>query len=188
MGPVDTIMGKNPARIAKLNRTENGLGPFVLEWLSSEIRRWAKSLALIDDRGQTFSLTAADFTPTDQNGKAMHDIAALMDRRCCRSVFAQVAQQSRVREVFLKNTEQDMKVLLKSAVLDFAPAEEWDYVPDWWGKTAGAPGSYAVEHDYLVLDSLLEYGYSGIEDTLAMFDGHMTQHQREVSFDKFERF
>lgn len=187
MGPVDTIVGKNPARIAKLNRTENGLGPFVLEWLASEIRRWAKSLALIDDSGQPFSLTAADFLPTDQNGQALHDIAALMDRRGCRNVFAQVAQQSRVREVFLKNTEEDMKHLLKSAVQDFAPAEEWDFVPDWWGKAAGAPSSYAVEHDYLVLDSLLEYGYSGIEDTLAMFDGHMTQHQREVSVAEFER-
>ena len=183
IGPVETIVGKSQARAVKLNKTENGLGPFVLEWLTNEIRRWAGSLGLVDDRGQPFSLTAADFTPTDRNGTALHEIAALMDRKCCRTVFAQVAQQSRVREVFLKNTEQGVKFLLKNAVQDFASADEWDCVPDWWGKTVEAPGSYSVEYDYRILDSLLEYGYSGIEDTLAKFDEQMAQQGREVSFE-----
>ena len=180
MGPVETIVGKNHARIAKLNKTENSLGPFVLEWLSDEIRRWAGSLGLVDDDGQPFSLTAADFPPR-QNGEALHEIAAFMNPSCCRSVFSQVAQQSRVRDVFLKNTEQGVKSLLKVAERDFAPADEWENVPDWWGKTTDVPASYSVEFDYLALESLLEFGYSGIEETLAVFDCQAAQNRAKVS-------
>ena len=179
MGPVETILGKTQARIVTLHKTENGLGPFVLEWLSDEIRRWAESLALVDDEGQPFSLTAADFPPSHQNGEVHHERAAIMNPKCCRSVFSQVAQQSRVRDVFLKNTEQCVKSLLKIAVRDFAPAEAWEHAPDWWGKTPDTTATYSVESDYLVLHSLLEFGYSGIDS--AVLDGQAAQHRPKVS-------
>jgi hypothetical protein len=168
MGPVESIVGKSPSKIAKLNKSENGLGPFVLEWLTDEIRRWADSLKLVDVKGQPLSYTAADFAPSNDDGPDLNAIAALMDRKACRTVFSQVAQQSRVREVFLKNTDTGVKFLLRNAIRDFADPSEWAYKPSWWGNAASdSPDEYSVMHDFVVLDSLLEYGYSGIEETLA---------------------
>jgi hypothetical protein len=179
MGPVESIVGKSSSRITKLNQSENGLGPFVLEWLTEEIRRWAESLKLVDARGEPLSYTAADFAPTDRNGADLHAIAALMDRKACRTVFSQVAQQSRVREVFLRNSEMGVKFLLQNAIRDFADPSEWDYKPSWWGNAVDeSPGEYSVMHDFVVLDSLLEYGYSGIEETLATLK---EQQELEVS-------
>lgn len=180
MGPVESIIGKSASKIAKLNKSENGLGPFVLEWLTHEIRRWAESLKLVDAMGQPLSYTASDFTPDDRNGTELHAIAALMDRKSCRTVFSQVAQQSRVREVFLKNTETGIKFLLRNAIQDFADPNQWDYKPRWWGNpVGGSTENYSVTHDFAVLDSLLEYGYSGIEETLA---GFKEQQGFEVSY------
>lgn len=164
---------KQLSSASKLNKSENGLGPFVLEWLSTETRRWAESLKLIDGTGHPLSYTAADFTPNAKQDKELHSIAALIDKKGCRTVFAQVAQQSRVRQVFLKNSEIEVKSLLKVAVLNFANETEWEEKPLWWGKETmdeDTAASYSIQHDYLILDSLLEYGYSGIEETLSQFN------------------
>jgi hypothetical protein len=168
MGTIESIAKKSASKIAALKKTENHLGPFVLEWLTEEIHRWAESLELVDISGRPLSYTAADFAPDPRHGIELHSIAALMDKDGCRAVFAQVAQQSRVREIFLKSTPEDISLLLTNACHNHAEIDEWEDRPSWWGQSI--PCSYSIQHDYLILDSLLEYGYSGIEETLAQFN------------------
>jgi hypothetical protein len=181
MGPVEALAGKNHSRILKLNSTENGLGPFVLEWLSDEIRRWATALAIIDDRGQPFSFVAADFT-LGLKEKVHNELAALMDSTSCRSVFAQIAQLSRVRSIFLKNTQEIVRSSLSVAVQDFSPVIAWNDAPDWWGNSSSEVVPYSIDHDLIILDALLEYGYNGIEDTFSELELNMCRKQKVRNF------
>jgi hypothetical protein len=53
-----------------------------------------------------------------------------MDHNACRTVFSQVAQQSQVREAFLRNTETGVNFLLEKVIRDFADPLEWAYKPE----------------------------------------------------------
>mmetsp|Transcript_16027 Transcript_16027/g.18513 ORF Transcript_16027/g.18513 Transcript_16027/m.18513 type:complete len:932 (+) Transcript_16027:119-2914(+) len=164
-GPLESLVGKNGATITEIKKSENLLGSAVLGWLSEEIERWAKSLEVVDISGYPLSYIAADFAPNQCQGKELHSAAALMEQTGCRAVFGQVAQQSRVRKIFLTSKRDEMNQLLIKAVDKFIDDGEWADQPSWWGQDTKSSG-FSIQHDYFVLESLLAFGYGGIENTI----------------------
>jgi len=178
MGPIESMSVQSADGIAALKKAENLLGPFVLEWFDEEIQRWAKSLELVDISGKPLSYIASDFVPDEQHGKVLHTVAALMEQGGCRSVFGQVAQQSRMRSIFLKNGQDKVCILLNKAIKSFIEHDEWTDKPSWWGGSTDSTAC-SILHDYFVFETLLTFGYGGVESALLEFNA---QQGIKVSF------
>lgn len=149
--------------------SENGLGQGVLAWMQKEVARWANSLGLVDFTGSSINLTAVDFAEEDDQ-EAIFSITALMEREDCRAVFAQIAQQSRVRSIFLGHRAQAVNSLVERAVNRCKSTENsWVDLPVGWGKA-----------DERLLAALLEYGYSGIQDALRGFNMEVVSLEQQM--------
>eukprot|EP00546_Thalassionema_frauenfeldii_P003334 CAMPEP_0178934636 /NCGR_PEP_ID=MMETSP0786-20121207/23988_1 /TAXON_ID=186022 /ORGANISM="Thalassionema frauenfeldii, Strain CCMP 1798" /LENGTH=2235 /DNA_ID=CAMNT_0020612471 /DNA_START=60 /DNA_END=6767 /DNA_ORIENTATION=- len=169
MVPIEPMSVQSTDGMAALKKTENLLGPFVLEWFDDEIQNWATSLELVDISGKPLSYIASDFAPNEKGGKELHTVAALMDQGGCRSVLSQIAQQSRMRSVFLKNGQDQVQAMVNKAVKSFIDHDEWSEKPVWWGQVNDST-SFSSLHDYFVLETLLTFGYGGIESALLEFN------------------
>jgi len=172
MGPVDLKRGTTDIR--KRPPSENGLGTGVLCWMQQEVGRWATSLGVVNYLGQVVNLTAVDFADESEGcDESLFSVAAIMEQVDCRAVFAQIAQQSRVRAIFLKKKPVSVGGLVNTAAeLCRSSEDDWVDQPEWWGGPE--------KHDFMLLDALLEYGYSGIQEALDSFvpelltgDGHI---------------
>ena len=151
MGPVDAKRGSTPKQMKIVNRSENGLGPKVIFWLGTEIGRWAQSLNIVDRAQRPYSSTAAS---TARDGEKGITLFAIMSKQNCRAVFAQVAQLTRSRSIFISKSESEMRELVERAVKQSRSAEDvWEDKPAWWNSCADST------HDYDLLDGLLYHGY-----------------------------
>lgn len=151
-------------KIRQLNKSENGLGTKVLNWFSKDIQKWAAPLGVVDKAGNVLyqtSITASNSHPQSQD-------AALMTRRDCRTVFIQIAQQTRLRSILTKNktdrlsTELIPKVLKQSS---FAMTE-WDASPTWWNEHTKEGSNCSCQDDLDLLAGILDYGYGGFDSLL----------------------
>lgn len=161
MGPVD-LQYAGEKKIRQLNKSENGLGTKVLNWLSKDLQRWAAPLGVVDKAGKVLSQTSI----TSANDHPQSYDAALMTKRDCRTVFIQIAQQTRLRSIFTKNKQERLstelipKVLKKSS---FA-ATEWEDRPSWWNASKDEDCSCQDDLDLLI--GILDYGYGGFDSLL----------------------
>eukprot|EP00984_Skeletonema_dohrnii_P000282 scaffold91_cov114-Skeletonema_dohrnii-CCMP3373.AAC.4 len=162
MGPVD-LQYVGEKKIRALNKSENGLGTKVIHWMSKEMQRWAEPFGILDSAGNIESKTS--ITPAKDHSQS-HD-AAIMTKRDCRTVFIQVAQQTRLRSIFLKNDQTRMrtdlvpKVLKQSSFLSTA----WEDRPSWWNNVRGESHS-SCQDDVDLLAAILDYGYGGFDSML----------------------
>jgi len=160
MGSVDTnYAGEKKTR--QLNKAENGLGTKVLSWFSKDLQRWAAPLGLVDKYGcikYETSITASRDHPQS------HD-AALMTKRDCRTVFIQIAQQTRLRSIFTKiKTERLSKELIPRVLkLPGFAHTEWDASPSWWNANKI---NNECQDDLDLLVGILDYGYGGFDSLL----------------------
>lgn len=159
MGPVD-LQYVGEKKIRALNKSENGLGTKVIHWMSKEMQRWAEPFGILDIAGNVQSKTS--ITPAKDHSQS-HD-AAIMTKRDCRTVFIQIAQQTRLRSIFLKNdrarlqTDLVPKVLKQSSFM----STEWEDRPSWWNKSQGESIS-ACQDDVDLLVGILDFGYGGFD-------------------------
>ena len=142
-------------------------------WFSYELRRWAFSLGIADDRtGRPFCYASADFaTQYPQYG---HDDSlscqSLFGVADCQAVLSQISFLTRLRSMFLKSWSgeaavcSDIHMAVNSAITRTQSSQTttasilWKRRPEWWEATPGDP----FRHDALILDRLLTEGYLGI--------------------------
>eukprot|EP00986_Skeletonema_menzelii_P007190 scaffold2808_cov143-Skeletonema_menzelii.AAC.8 len=159
MGPVD-LQYAGEKKIRALNKSENGLGTKVISWMSKELQRWAEPFGILDSSCNVQSKTS--ITPAKDHSQS-HD-AAIMTKRDCRTVFIQIAQQTRLRSIFLKNdltrlrTDLIPKVLKQSSFT----STEWEDRPSWWNNAQGGNQS-ACQDDVDLLVGILDFGYGGFD-------------------------
>lgn len=163
MGPVD-LQYAGEKKIRQLNRSENGLGPKVLNWLSKDLQKWAGPLGAVDKAGKAISTTSITMA---KDHPQSHD-AAMMTKRDCRTVFIQIAQQTRLRSIFTKNKTDRLsnelipKVLKQSSFV----MTEWEDCPSWWNEAKKDDSSCCCHDDLDLLVGILDYGYGGFDSLL----------------------
>ncbi|KAL7534217.1 hypothetical protein ACHAXR_005733 [Thalassiosira sp. AJA248-18] len=163
MGLVD-LQYAGEKKIRQLNKSENGLGTKVLNWMSKDLQKWAGPLGAVDRAGNVMSTTS--ITPAKDHPQS-HD-AALMTKRDCRTVFIQIAQQTRLRSIFIKNKISRLSTKLIPKVLkqsSFARTV-WEDSPGWWNETKEEDGSCDCQDDRDLLVGILDYGYGGFDALL----------------------
>jgi hypothetical protein len=69
-------------------------------------------------------------------------------------VYNQVVQQTRLRSIFIKNSEEKMKGLIPKALKQ--STTEWGNQPSWWNSVS--------DDDYDLLAAILDYGYGGFDE------------------------
>lgn len=159
MGPVD-LQYVGEKKIRALNKSENGLGTKVIHWMSKEMQRWAEPFELLDSAGKVQSKTS--ITPAKDHSQSYD--AAIMTKRDCRTVFIQIAQQTRLRSIFLKNdiirlqTDLVPKVLKQSSFM----STEWEDRPSWWNSLRCESHSICQD-DLDLLVGILDFGYGGFD-------------------------
>jgi len=163
MGSVD-LQYAGEKKIRQLNKSENGLGPKVLNWLSKDLQKWAGNLGAVDRAGKVLSTTS--ITPAKDHPQS-HD-AAMMTKRDCRTVFIQIAQQTRLRSIFTKNKTARINAELIPKVLkqsSFAMTN-WEDSPAWWNDAEMQEECCDGFHDFDLLEAILDYGYGGFDSLL----------------------
>jgi len=164
MGPVESRSAGVTKKIKELSRQENGLGPRVVQWASKELDRWANSLNIVDENGTCISSTASDY----MEGLPDANLAAFFDRKACRTIFIQVAQQTRLRSIFIKNGTNDVSSLMPKVLRNSRKnGDSWNKCPPWWSsREKDFPDATASKDDTELLVGLLDYGYSGFDEML----------------------
>ena len=163
MGSVD-IQYAGDKKIRQLNKSENGLGTKVLHWFSKDIQKWATSLGVIDQDGNVDSATSI----TVKKDHPQSYDAALMSKRDCRTVFIQIAQQTRLRSIFTKKSMEKLTTELIPRVLSQSSfvMTEWEECPPWWNADTSGESNCNCQDDYDLLCGILDYGYGGFDSLL----------------------
>jgi len=158
MGPVESKSAGASKKMKELSRQESGLGPRVVQWASKELNRWANCLNIVEDSGRCISSTASDY----MEGAPNVTLAAFFDKKACRTIFIQVAQQTRLRSVFIKNGTDEITSLMPKVLRNSRKnGDDWTKRPSWWSSTENA-----CKDDANLLVGLLDYGYSGFDEML----------------------
>ena len=162
MGPVD-LQYAGEKKIRTLNKSENGLGTKVVHWMSKEMQRWAEPLEILDSTGNVHFKTS--ITPAKDHSQSYD--AAIMTKRDCRTIFIQIAQQTRLRSIFIKNDINRLETELIPKVLKQASftCTEWEDRPSWWNSVRDE--SYCnCQDDVDLLIGILDFGYGGFDGLL----------------------
>jgi hypothetical protein len=180
MGPVDTNYA-GEKKIRALNKSENGLGTKVVSWMAKEMQRWAEPLQVLDNAGNVISKTS--ITPAKDHSQSYD--AAIMTKRDCRTVFIQIAQQTRLRSIFIKNDimklQSDLvpKVLKQSSFVN----TEWAERPSWWNSDRDEVHC-SCQDDLDLLVGILDFGYGGFDSLVEhdySFCSKLSEEPAEVS-------
>lgn len=164
MGSVD-LQYAGDKKIRQLNKSENGLGTKVLHWFSKDLQKWAVSLQVVDKDGNVNSETS--ITSSKKDHPQSYD-AALMSKRDCRTVFIQIAQQTRLRSIFTKNSTEKLSTELIPRVLSQSSfvMTEWEDCPPWWNAVTPGENNCHCQDDFNLLRGILDYGYGGFDSLL----------------------
>lgn len=136
----------------------------MLNWQSKELQKWAVPLGAVDSSGNVLSTTS--ITPAKEHPQS-HD-AAMMTKRDCRTVFIQIAQQTRLRSLFTKNSMARMSTeLIPNATKQSSFAHtQWEDCPTWWNKAKNDDDGCSRQDDLDLLIGILDYGYGGFDSLL----------------------
>jgi len=144
---------------------EFGLGSKVLHWCNKELSEWANVLEIIDEqKGEPLPAVSFDYLRDDSE----MDVAAVFDKKSCRTVFVQVAQQTRLRSLFVKNGLDKIahERMPHAVTLSESSGDEWDR-PSWWICNADKIGTpMPCPDDMDLLSGILDYGYSGFDEMI----------------------
>lgn len=145
---------------------EFGLGSKVLHWCSKELSEWANVLEIIDEqKGEPVSAVSFDYMRDDSDMA----VAAVFDKKSCRTVFVQVAQQTRLRSLFVKNGLDKIahERMSHAVTLSESSGDEWNHRPSWWICNADKIGTpMPCPDDMDLLSGILDYGYSGFDEMI----------------------
>ena len=160
MGPID-LQYAGEKKIRALNKSENGLGTKVLNWFSKEIKRWSAPLQIVDGAGNVLSATSIGLA---REHPQSHD-AALMTKRDCRTVFNQVAQQTRLRSIFIKHETDRLssELIPKAFKQSTFSNSDWEERPSWWNSVDNKSTLSDCQDDLDLLVGILDYGYGGFD-------------------------
>ncbi len=163
MGPVD-LQYAGEKKIRQLNKSENGLGTKVLHWFSRDLQKWAVPIEVLDEAGNVKSATSI---AANKDHPQSRD-AALMTKRDCRTVFIQIAQQTRLRSIFSKHRMERLSNELIPKVLKQSSfnATEWEESPTWWNAVTDDESGCHCQDDIDLLVGILQYGYGGFDSLL----------------------
>ena len=136
-------------------RLDLSLGQRVLYWCKKELLKLAHSLELIDKHTQLpYCSTAYDLS---KNNNDFYP-AAYLDKKSCRLIFGQIAQQSRLRSLFVKYSLGGIADNIPKAVKSIkAHGDEWTDQLSWWDE------SDPIRDDYNLLLCLLNLGFSNFD-------------------------
>merc|ERR1712176_1398361 len=99
---------------------------------------------------QPYSKTAFDLS----KHQGFHP-AAFLDKKACRFIFGQIAQQSRLRSLFVKHGSEGMEDLIRRAVKNSKNnGDDWTERPPWWDESESSTDNF----DLLV--SVLNLGFN----------------------------
>mmetsp|Transcript_4365 Transcript_4365/g.9822 ORF Transcript_4365/g.9822 Transcript_4365/m.9822 type:complete len:280 (+) Transcript_4365:3564-4403(+) len=169
-----------------LTQSENGLGTKVLSWMAKDIHKWAKVLGNVDEAGNALSATSINQESMDH---PQSFDAAILTKRDCRTIFIQIAQQTRLRSIFTSTESRRISGEILPQVLKsntFAMTE-WEDQPSWWNEPLRedpTAQSCTCKSDMELLGAILDYGYGGY-DSMAKQDYGFAQKARtdeSVSF------
>jgi hypothetical protein len=163
MGPVD-LQYAGEKKIRQLNKSENGLGTKVVHWFTRDLQKWAVPLEVLDETGNVKSATSI----SANNDHPQSRDAALMTKRDCRTVFIQIAQQTRLRSIFSKHKIERLSTELIPKVLKQSSfnATEWEDSPTWWNAITDDENGCHCQDDSDLLVGILQYGYGGFDSLL----------------------
>ena len=159
----DTLAKKTIMTLAKVSKraikkkAEEESGASVLKWMVSLVDAWAAELELVDESGQTLTLTAVDFLKdlSEAERASVHTVAAF-DANGCAQLIGQIAIISRLRS-FLETYQADSDTLhahIEQAVLNIR--DGWTHRPDWWT---------ASDYDILLIKRLVHDGFDAFVQT-----------------------
>ena len=136
----------------------------MLNWMSKDLHKWAEPLGAVDKSGNVLSTTS--ITPAKDHPQS-HD-AALMTKRDCRTVYIQIAQQTRLRSIFTKHKMSKLQSELIPNVLKLSSFSmtEWDDSPSWWNEASGDDNRCSCQDDLDLLVGILDYGFGGFDSML----------------------
>uniref|UniRef100_A0A7S2K935 Uncharacterized protein n=1 Tax=Leptocylindrus danicus TaxID=163516 RepID=A0A7S2K935_9STRA len=172
MGAV-ILQGSSSAKktTQQLNSMEGGLGTKVLDWQKRELCRWASKLQC-EDGGNRRPMAQTEYTRVSASDQSKVPVAAKLDRKGCRAIFTQVAQQTRLRSVFFKNGKfKASKMIIKAVKQSEKALDVWHGRPGWWRV-----GDFGAPDDTNMLDQLLKVGYSGFS-TASVFKERLAHAQ-----------
>ena len=122
-------------------------------------------LGNVDEAGSALSATSINQESMDH---PQSFDAAILTKRDCRTVFIQIAQQTRLRSIFTSTETRRISGEILPQVLKsntFAMTE-WEDQPSWWNEPTGedpAARSCTCANDMELLGAILDYGYGGFD-------------------------
>mmetsp|Transcript_731 Transcript_731/g.851 ORF Transcript_731/g.851 Transcript_731/m.851 type:complete len:2199 (+) Transcript_731:210-6806(+) len=135
-------------------KPEQGIGARVHQWNKNHLVQWSKSLNVFDD-GKPMSTTVASINPDAVS-------AAFLDKKNCKAVYMQIAQQTRLRSLFLKYEEDELARMVTKAVKNVMHGGDvWEGQPSWWKAS-----SESTDDDHDLLSGVLQFGYGGFDQML----------------------
>lgn len=176
MGAVEFYRGGNQKKHRLSNCSDGGIGPRVLSWLSKEMINWAKCLEIINHSTKL----PLSFPANEIYNQCNAHTVAILDKISSRAIFAQVAQQSRLRSFCISNGVSGLVENMPRANRVINNANDvWRWRPHWWGKT----DSESFKNDVELLCGILNFGYSGFDIMIQHypeFQNHATQIQTKA--------
>jgi hypothetical protein len=130
------------------------IGATVLNWNTIHLTKWSQSLGIFSD-GSAISQFAIGLKP---------DIppSSLFSEKACLTIFCQISQQTRLRNLYLKyNEDIFFKDMLPRVVkMCDSDKKQWEGRPSWWCSKQN--------DDARLISGVLLYGYGGFEAVVSM--------------------
>ncbi len=146
------------------HKYENYLGPKVLTWVGKELTNLGVDFNVIDDSGKPLCYSTTDLLSSNPE-HANTRVAAYLDKKSSRQVFAQISLLSRLRSLFSKYEEGAFREKLTDAIgRSRKIADVWEKRPTWWEDEDGK-----TDHSYLLLERLNENGFGNVLTSKAYF-------------------
>jgi len=133
----------------------NGLGNRVLDWFRKQLKMWNSALK---NKCAAFSSKTSNSSTT----KAVSEsCAASLDKKACRAILSQIAQQTRLRSIMIQNDAQKFSKMLSTAIRASERAKDfWENRPSWWSSRSATEEN--VKDDYNLLTNVVSSGYSNL--------------------------
>jgi hypothetical protein len=137
------------------HKFEHGLGPKVPGWFGKELITIAATFNVIDGTGKPMCYTTTDLLQQNPD-YANTRVAAYLDKKSSRQVISQIALLGRLRSIFSKNADHDLRDKVAKAVKNSKKLEDvWEKSPSWWDASTS-------DHNLLLLQRLNEHGFFNV--------------------------
>jgi hypothetical protein len=137
------------------HKFENGLGPKVPNWLAKELSKLADTFDVLDGTGKPLSYTTTDLLQQNPN-YASTSVSAYLDKKSSRQVISQISLLGRLRAIFLKHPEDDLRTKVSQAMKNSKKLEDvWEKRPNWWDDST-------IDHNITMLERLNEHGFMNV--------------------------